>query len=149
MEIEYSPNFQMRYYFYQMSSLHRTSTLYFRYLVWPKGTFLCIFLCNVVLSHRSIMSLLNSELKFGWWRQVAQWSSWVQRTMEVSATMQVIIYQHDTVTFQVYFSAGLLNLVLRLYMNYNWLTAHNSCFMAFAFNDSSAYCKCTFLAVHF
>ena len=76
---------------------------------------------------------------------MAQWSSWVQRTVEVSATIQVIICQHDTVTFQVYFSAGLLNIVLRLYMK----TTHNSRFMAFAFNDSSAYCKCTFLAVHF
>lgn len=78
---------------------------------------------------------------------MAQWSSRVQRTMEVSATIQVIC-QHEIVTFQVYFSAAQFNLVVLLYVNYNCLTGPNSHFTAFLFNDSSAYCT-SFLVVKF
>lgn len=92
MEIEYSPNFRMRL-FLPNVLIAQTSTLYFRYLVW-KGQVPLYILCNAVFSHRSILSLLKSEFRFGWWRQVAQWSSRVQRTVEVSATIQPLQWAH-------------------------------------------------------
>ena len=59
MEIQHWPNFWMRYYFYQMSLLHRLQDCFSGIMFGQRVGFYCIFLCNAFFSQRSILSLLK------------------------------------------------------------------------------------------